>query len=204
MRFRTFYDEGPTPGWDDSAVLARPRPRARPGRFAVAVTDGAARPQLRPHRLPNYRACRHHWMSRLRFAHPRPQRAGDRYPARRRTQERPRQCSPPRHYPRAVQSRRHSSVAPVPTPSRSHGRAPLSRLRSGLLRPHRHPRHLVPRPCQRNQTKVEHYLYGGRVGCFFVAYIGKVQVSGQRWKAEVVHVAPGSVSLTCTKQGQKQ
>ena len=69
---------------------------------------------------------------------------------RRRTQLHARQCSPLCHFPRADQSRRHSSVAPVPTQSRSHGRAPLSRLRSGLLPPHRHPRHLVPRPCQRN------------------------------------------------------
>ena len=41
-------DEGPTPGWDDPAVLARPGPRARPGRFAAAVNDGAARRRLRP------------------------------------------------------------------------------------------------------------------------------------------------------------
>ena len=91
-----------------------------------------------PVRLPNYRAWRHHSRRPVRIAHPRPQRARD--PARRRTHERPRQCSPPRHCPRAVQSPRHSSVAPVP--SRSHGTAPLSRLRSGLLPPHRHPRHV--------------------------------------------------------------
>ena len=64
----------------------------------------------------------------------------DRNPAGRRTQERPGQCSLPHHCARAVQSRRHSSVAAVPTPSRSHGRAPLSRLQPGLLLPHRHPR----------------------------------------------------------------
>ena len=39
---------------------------------------------------------------------------------------------------------------------------------------------------------------------FFVAYFEKVKVSGQRWKEEVVHMSPGSVSLTCNKQGQKQ
>ena len=44
-------DEGPTPGWDDPAVLARPRPRARLNKFAVAVTKGAARPRLRPRPL---------------------------------------------------------------------------------------------------------------------------------------------------------
>ena len=37
-----------------------------------------------------------------------------------------------------------------------------------------------------------------------MVYIEKVQVSGQRWKKEVVFVAPGLVSLTCNKQGQKQ
>ena len=81
-----------------------------------------------PARLPNYRACHHHWMSRLRFANPRPQRVRDRDPAHRKTQERPRQCSPLCHCPRTDQSRRHSSVAPVPTPSRSHRKAPLSQL----------------------------------------------------------------------------
>ena len=98
-------DEGPTPGWDDPAVLARPRPG----------------PGL---------AGRHHSRRRrpVRFAHPRRQHARD--PARRRMQERPRQCSPPRHCPRAIQTRRHSSVAPVPTPSRSHSTASLSLLRS--------------------------------------------------------------------------
>ena len=100
-----------------------------------------------------YRACRHHSRRPLRLAHPRPQRVSDRNPARRRTQERPRQCSPPRHCSRAFQSRRHSSVDPVPTPGRSHGRAPLSQLRSGLLPPHRH---VYPRTCQRNQKKVKH------------------------------------------------
>ena len=30
-------------------------------------------------------------------------------------------------------------------------------------------------------------------------YIGKVQVSGQRWKEEVVCMAPGLVSLTVNK-----
>ena len=75
-------------------------------------------------------AGRHHSRRRrpLRFAHPRRQRARD--SARRRMQERPRQCSSPRHCPRAVQTRRHSTVAPVPTPSRSHGKAPLSLLQS--------------------------------------------------------------------------
>ena len=29
-----------------------------------------------------------------------------------------------------------------------------------------------------------------------MVYIGKVQVSGQRWKEEVVHMAPVFVSLT--------
>ena len=148
-----------------------------------------------------FRACRHHSRRPLRLAHPRPQRASDRDPARRRTQERPRQCSPPRHCSRAFQSRRHSSVDPVPTPGRSHGRAPLSQLRSGLLPPHRH---VYPRPCQRNQKKVKHDWYGGRVGCSFVDYIGKVQVSGQRWKEEVVYMAPGLVSVKCNKQDQKQ
>ena len=32
-----------------------------------------------------------------------------------------------------------------------------------------------------------------------MVYIGKVQVSGQRWKVEVVHMAPGLVSLTINK-----
>ena len=45
------HDEGLTPSWDDPAVLARPRRRARPGRFAVAVTDSAASPRLRPRPL---------------------------------------------------------------------------------------------------------------------------------------------------------
>ena len=152
---------------------------------ALLVRDSA------PARLPNYRACRHHWMNRLRFANPRPQRARDRDPARRGMQERPRQCSPPRHCPRVDQSRRHSSVAPVPTPNRSHGRVPLSRLRSGLLPPHRFPHHLVPRLCQWNWAKVKHGRYGWRFGCYFGVHIGKVQVSGQSWKEEVVHMAPG-------------
>ena len=103
-----------------------------------------------PARLPNYRACRHHSRRPLRLAHPRPQRARDSDPALRRTQDCPRQCYPPSHCPRAVQSRRHSSVAPVPTPSRSHGMASLSRISFGLLPPHCHPRHVYPRPCQRN------------------------------------------------------
>ena len=32
-----------------------------------------------------------------------------------------------------------------------------------------------------------------------MVYIGKVQVSGQRWKKDVVHMAPGLVSLTINK-----
>ena len=47
----SIHDEGPNRGWDDPAVLARPRPHARPGRVAVAVTDGAARLRLRPRPL---------------------------------------------------------------------------------------------------------------------------------------------------------
>ena len=144
------HDEGPTPGWDDPAVLAGPHSRFRPGRFAVAVTDSAARPRLRPRPLAQLKACRHHSKKPLRLADPRPQRARDRDPEFRRTRDRPRQCSPHRHCPRAVQSRRHSSVTPVPTASRSHGRAPLSRLRSSLLPPHSLPRHVYPRLCQRN------------------------------------------------------
>ena len=60
-------------------------------------------------RLRNYRACCNHSRRRTR-----PQRAQDRDPASRRAQERSRQCSPPRHCPRAVQTRRRSSVASVP------------------------------------------------------------------------------------------
>ena len=46
------YEEGPTPGWDDPALLVRrPRPRVRPGRLAVSATDGAARPRPRPRPL---------------------------------------------------------------------------------------------------------------------------------------------------------
>ena len=37
------------------------------------------------------------------------------------------------------------------------------------------------------------------MGCFFLVYIGSVQVSGQRWKEEVVHMAPVLVSLTMNK-----
>ena len=37
-----------------------------------------------------------------------------------------------------------------------------------------------------------------------MVYIGKAQVGGQRWKEEVVHMAPDLVSLTCKNQGQKQ
>ena len=107
-------------------------------------------------RLLNYWAeCRHHcrWMSR-RLGHPRPQRARDRDPARWKTQERPRHCSPFRHCPRADQSRRHSSTTPVPTPtpSPSLGRAPLSPLFFDRSHPHPHPHLLPPHPlpCQMN------------------------------------------------------
>ena len=32
-----------------------------------------------------------------------------------------------------------------------------------------------------------------------MVYIGKIQVSGQRWKEEVIRMAPGLVSLTINK-----
>ena len=46
---------------------------------------------------------------------------------------------------------------------------------------------------------VKHDRYGGRAGCSFVVYFEKVQVSGQKWKKEVVRVATGLVSLNKVK-----
>ena len=48
---------------------------------------------------------------------------------------------------------------------------------------------------------MKHDRYGGIVGCSFVVYNGKVQVSGQRSKEKVVHMAPVLVSLAINKRG---